>query len=190
MFDMEKARQELETMISGLYAGERKLLVFGEGPRNARVMLIGEAPGEKESLEGRPFVGKAGQNLNTFLEVSGLTRQDMYVTNVVKFRPTRVSAAGRASNRPPTKEEIRLFLPFLKKEISDIRPRWIVTLGNVPLQALLGPRETIGAAHGMARPWEGHMLYPMYHPASVIYNPALRDTYQSDMLRFSELIHT
>lgn len=188
MFDMQRARQELEEMISGLYAGERKLLVFGEGRVNARVMLIGEAPGEKESLAGRPFVGKAGQNLNAFLEVSGLTREDMYVTNVVKFRPTKISAAGRASNRPPTREEIRLFLPFLKKEIETVAPKWVVTLGNVPLQALLGQKETVGEAHGMARAWEGRMLYPMYHPASVIYNPGLKEIYQGDMLRFAELI--
>ncbi len=185
---MDKARRALEDMISGLYTGEKKLLVYGEGQKNARVMLIGEAPGEKESLEGRPFVGKAGQNLNAFLEMSGLRREEMYVTNVVKFRPTKLSPSGRASNRPPTKEEIRLFLPFLRQEIEYVAPGWVVTLGNVPLQALLGGKETVGQLHGQALDWEGRRLYPMYHPASLIYNPGLREVYREDVLRLSELL--
>ncbi len=188
MREMDKARRELEEMISGLYTGEKKLLVFGEGRQNARVMLVGEAPGEKESIEGRPFGGKAGQNLNAFLELSGLSREEMYVTNVVKFRPTKVSATGRASNRPPTKEEIRLFLPFLLKEIDSVAPEWVVTLGNVPLQALLSSRDTVGQLHGQAISWRERTLYPMYHPASLIYNPSLRDTYREDVLRLSELL--
>ena len=99
---MEKLRAEMQRLMNQLYEGENKVLVFGEGAIGARVMLVGEAPGAQEALLGRPFVGKAGKNLNEFLELAGLDRGELYVTNTVKFRPTRVSEAGRNVNRPPT----------------------------------------------------------------------------------------
>ena len=79
-------------------------------------------------------------------------------------------------------------MPFLEKEIGYVSPGWIVTLGNVPLQALLGSKETVGAAHGQARDVGGRALYPMYHPASPIYNPSLREAYREDVLRLAELL--
>ena len=180
---MERYRTELRDFIQALYEGEKKVLVFGEGQPGAAVMLIGEAPGEQETLQGRPFVGKAGRNLDEFLELAGLDRAALYVTNTVKFRPTRLSGAGRVINRPPTQEEIRLFLPWLKREIEWVNPRAIVTLGNVPLRALLGRSAVIGELHGCFQEWEGRRLYPMYHPASVIYNPGLKPVYRADVER-------
>ena len=115
--ELEKLRGELEALIGEVYEGERKVLVHGEGRVGARVMLIGEAPGEQESLKRRPFVGKAGKNLDEFLELAGIDRGEMYVSNAVKFRPTKLSAAGRVVNRPPTREEVKLFLPWLMREI-------------------------------------------------------------------------
>ena len=115
--ELDRMRAELERLIAELYEGERKILVHGEGAPEARVMLVGEAPGEQETLQGRPFVGKAGKNLNEFLELAGLRREELYVTNAVKFRPTKLSAAGRIVNRPPTREEVQLFLPWLRREI-------------------------------------------------------------------------
>ena len=144
-------------------------------------MLIGEAPGEQETLKRRPFVGKAGKNLDEFLEIAGLDRSDLYVSNAVKFRPTKISAAGRIVNRPPTREEIRLFLPWLKSEIECVHPEVVVTLGNVPLKALTGNRSVIGEMHGRFVPYEGRVLYPIYHPASLIYNRSLADTYRADL---------
>ena len=91
---MEKLRSELTAFIDELYAGEKKVLVFGEGDPGAAVMMIGEAPGEQESLLGRPFVGKAGKNLNEFLEGAGMDRSALYVTNTVKFRPTKGVIGG------------------------------------------------------------------------------------------------
>ena len=85
-------------------------------------MLVGEAPGEQEALEGRPFVGKAGRNLAGFLEALGLRRSEIYITNVVKVRPTRVSPAGRVVNRPPSREEKALFTPWLMREVAVVRP--------------------------------------------------------------------
>ncbi len=185
---MDDMRAQLSALIDSVYEGEKKVLVFGEGAPFARVMMIGEAPGEQEALQGRPFVGRAGKNLDEFLAMSGLSRGEMYVTNVVKFRPTRISDAGRIVNRAPTQEEIQLFLPFLKREITLVKPRVVLTLGNVPLRALLGPGAVIGEMHGTLLETPYGNLFPMYHPASLIYNRSLRDAYAADMGTLSELI--
>ena len=183
---MEKFRNELTKFIDGLYEGEKKVLVHGEGRIGARVMLIGEAPGEQETLMGRPFVGKAGKNLDEFLELAGIERDELYVSNTVKFRPTKISAAGRTVNRPPTQEEIKLFLPWLKKEIEMVGPQCVVTLGNVPLKALADRRIVIGDVHGAFMDVDGMRLYPMYHPASMIYNPSLREVYREDIQKLAK----
>jgi len=188
--EMERYRRELERFIDELYPGEKKPLVHGEGARGARVMMIGEAPGEQETLLGRPFVGKAGKNLDEFLEVAGMDRRELYVSNAVKFRPTKLSAAGRVVNRPPTREEIKLFKPWLEREIGLVDPECVITLGNVPLRALIGGTQVIGDVHGQFMAWNGRKLYPMYHPASVIYNPALKDVYRADILRFAAYLST
>ena len=182
---MERFQKEATAFVRNLYEGERKVLVFGEGRVGAPVMMIGEAPGEQESLQGRPFVGKAGKNLDAFLAQAGMDRAALYVTNVVKFRPTKLSAAGRTVNRPPTQEEIKLFLPWLLREIDLVDPRYIITLGNVPLKALTGRGSVIGDLHGSFIDWQGRRLFPMYHPASVIYNPALKDVYSRDITAFA-----
>ena len=127
-----------------------KKLVFGEGKTDGGIMLIGEAPGGEEEKMGRPFVGKAGKNLDEFIELAGLKRDDLYITNVVKFRPTSISEkTGRTVNRTPSREEIEEFVPLLKKEINTYKPYLIVTLGNVPLKAVTGNnRLSIGYCHG------------------------------------------
>ena len=182
---MERFQKEATAFFRNLYEGERKVLVFGEGRVGAPVMMIGEAPGEQESLQGRPFVGKAGKNLDAFLAQAGMDRAALYVTNLVKFRPTRVSAAGRTVNRPPTQEEIKLFLPWLLREIGLVDPRTIITLGNVPLKALTGRGSVIGEMHGRFIDWQGRRLFAMYHPASVIYNPGLKAVYSQDIATFA-----
>ena len=178
---MDRFRRELEAFVREVYEGERKVLVFGEGPLHARVLLVGEAPGEREALEGRPFVGRAGKNLDGFLEGAGIRRSELYVTNAVKFRPVRVSAAGRTVNRTPTQEEVRIFAPWLRREIALVDPQCVVTLGNVPLRAVTEKRLTIGDVHGRLLKAEGRSLFPLYHPASVLYNPALRAIYAEDV---------
>lgn len=185
---MRRLQKEMTAFFQELSPGESRPLVFGEGDPAAQTVLIGEAPGEQESLQGRPFVGKAGKNLDELLEIAGLERERLYITNTVKIRPTRISDAGRVVNRPPSKEEIELFLPWLKKEIALIGPKRIVTLGNVPLKALLGKNATIGAMHGAYAQWEDVPVYPLYHPASLIYNRALRPVYEEDVRRLGELI--
>ena len=187
---MEKFRGELTRFIDGLYEGERKTLVHGEGRLGARVMLIGEAPGEQESLMGRPFVGKAGKNLDHFLALVGLVRGEIYITNVVKFRPTKTGATGRLSNRPPTREEIALFRPWLMAEIARVNPGVIATLGNVPLQAVTDSRITIGEAHGRltVAGETGRPPFPLYHPASLIYNRALAPVYEQDVRALADML--
>ena len=185
---LEKLKDEIRAMVKEVYPDREWVLVFGEGPAQARLMLVGEAPGDQEAMLGRPFVGKAGKLLDAFIAGTGLTRGEMYVTNTVKFRPSRISKAGRVVNRTPTQEEIAAFLPFLKKEIAQVDPACVVTLGNVPLRALLGEKETIGQAHGQMRRQEDRLYFPMYHPASMIYNPGLKAIFAQDMEKLGQLI--
>lgn len=165
-------------------------LVFGDGLNDRPVlMLIGEAPGQQEALQGKPFVGKAGKNLTAFLETVGLERSELYVSNVVKVRPTKISPSGGVVNRPPSREEKQLFTPWLMREIAIVRPDALVTLGNVALQAFMD--ETVGNVHGR---WQRAVvsppddeafslpLFPLYHPASVIYNRSLAEVYRSDLV--------
>ncbi len=162
-----------------------KTLVFGEGAEHPALMMIGEAPGGDEEKQGRPFVGKAGKNLSAFLEVVGLKREEIYISNVVKLRPTKASPkTGKAVNRPPSSAEIAFFLPFLREEIEIVAPRVIVTLGNVPLKAVTGdPAASIGAYHGKPMTLaDGRVLFALYHPAAVIYNRALQAVYDEDLL--------
>ena len=152
-------------------------------------------PGEQEALQGRPFVGKAGKNLDFFLEAVHVKREEIYITNVVKVRPTKLSAAGRIVNRPPDKEEKARFTPWLMREIVLVRPQAIVTLGNVALQAFVD--DVIGNRHGR---WsEANIssddknafalpLFALYHPASVIYNRSLKTTYEADLQVLAETL--
>ena len=187
---MQSFNQKMLRFFQALWPAEEKPIVLGEGNTDhPPVMLIGEAPGEQESLQGRPFVGKAGKNLDGFLSVLELKREDIYITNVVKIRPTKVSDKGRVSNRPPNKEELALFTPYLMEEILLVQPKMIVTLGNVALKALCGPKAIIGDMHGREtrvtvkhEKQEGEFtLFPLYHPASIIYNRSLQEVYDGDL---------
>ncbi len=171
-----------------------KDLVYGEGDENAAVMLIGEAPGAEETRLLRPFVGKAGKNLDEFLFALMLRRQEIYITNVVKFRPYKQSEKGTLSNRPPEKQELTAMTPLLLREIEAVAPRVVVTLGNVPLKALYGSSATIGESHAVpvAAQALSHrfMLFPLYHPASIIYNRALKAVYDEDLKKLRSFLDT
>ena len=174
----------MQAFFQPLWPGEDKPLVLGEGKSDGPVlMLIGEAPGETEVLKRRPFVGKAGKNLDEFLSLAQLRREDIFVSNVVKIRPAEKGPTGRMRNRAPNREELSLFTPWLLKEISAVRPRALVTLGNVPLKALTDPKITVGDCHGT---WlssrAGIPLFALYHPASMIYRRALAPVYEQDVL--------
>lgn len=190
---MEQFKKRCRSFFEPLWPAEEKPLVFGEGKTDGpAIMLIGEAPGEQESLQGSPFVGKAGKNLDGFLDAVGLNRPEIYISNVVKVRPTKVSAKGSVSNRPPNREELALFTPYLYEEIALVKPGLIVTLGNVALQALMGREATIGAYHGQVAQarvnGEMYRVFPLYHPASIIYNRSLTDVYQQDLQTLKTVI--
>lgn len=197
MTAMEHFRRECAAFFAALSVGEQKPLVFGDGPYESPVlMLVGEAPGEQEALLGKPFVGKAGKNLDGFLQVVRLRREDVFVTNVVKVRPTKTSAAGRVVNRAPTREERELFTPWLMREIALVKPQALITLGNVALNAFV--KQPIGSAHGtwrrvvVAPPDAAAFtlpLFALYHPAAVIYNGSLRTTYERDLQALADSLY-
>lgn len=163
-------------------------VVFGEGSEDCKIMLIGEAPGADEEKQRRPFVGKAGKNLMEFLSMAELRREDAYLTNVVKIRPFKLSAkTGGKINRPPSREEIDFFVPFLRQEINAVNPLLVVTLGNVPLQAVLNnSKAVIGEYHGKITNIGRIKVFPLYHPAAVIYNSRLSDIYNEDIIKLRD----
>lgn len=139
-------------------------LVFGDGDPDADLMIVGEAPGEEEDLSGRPFVGRAGQLLDRVLASVDIDRADVYVTNMVKFRPP--------GNRNPKPEEIVASVPLLLEQIRLVRPQVIATLGNVPTQWFLESKEGITRLRGRWADWHGVRLLPLYHPAYLLRNPS------------------
>lgn len=169
-------------------------MVFGEGDLDAGIMLIGEAPGAEETRQKKPFVGKAGENLNEFLHVLQMRRENIYITNVVKFRPYTEGKAGRRRNRPPARQEQNHQALYLYKEIALVKPKLVVTLGNIALRSVSGQNKaTVGELHGKTLEIEryGHafMLFSLYHPASIIYNQALKTVYHGDLETLKVCIH-
>ncbi len=145
--------------------------VPGEGPSDARVMIVGEAPGRTEDLDGRPFVGSAGRNLETFLREAGLGRDEIFITNTVKCRPP--------SNRRPNRKEIETCYQYLRKQIDLIAPEMVVLLGDVALKEFF-PEANLSRVHGRTLKRNEIGFFPTYHPASIIYNPSLRPMIMED----------
>ncbi len=137
-------------------------LVFGEGDPDADLMIVGEAPGEEEDRSGRPFVGRAGQLLDRVLASVSIQRDEVYITNMLKFRPP--------GNRVPRPEELEASLPLLLEQVRLVRPQVIVTLGNVPTQWFLKTKEGITRTRGRWASWHGVRVFPMYHPAYLLRN--------------------
>jgi DNA polymerase len=145
--------------------------VPGEGPSDARVILVGEAPGFNEDKQGRPFVGAAGRFLEELLGEAGLKREDVYITNVVKHRPP--------NNRDPLPAELTACLPWLQRQIEIIKPRFIVTLGRFSLGTFF-PGSMISKVHGEVREKDGRYYFAMYHPAAALHQEKLRQTLLED----------
>ncbi len=158
---------------------DRKNAVPGEGDRDPDMMFVGEAPGENEDIEGKPFVGRAGDLLEELLEEVGLSREDVFITNVVKCRPP--------DNRDPRKDEIETCNPYLVKQIECLDPNVIVSLGNHATETLIGEKG-IGELHGKEFEYEDRILIPMYHPAAGLYNPNLKETMLEDMRSLQKYI--
>jgi len=140
----------------------RRTVVFGVGNPNARLMFVGEGPGQEEDRQGEPFVGAAGQRLNQWIVRIGLARKDVYIANIVKCRPP--------GNRAPLPEEAAACLPYLRRQIRAIRPEMICALGSVAMQYLLDTSEKITRVRGKWRQFEGVPLLPTFHPAYILRN--------------------
>ena len=160
-------------------ARSRTRAVPGEGPEDATVMFIGEAPGFHEDKTGRPFVGAAGQFLEELLASIDLTRQDVYIANVIKCRPP--------GNRDPSPVEIEACEWYLNRQIELIRPKMVVTLGRFSM-ARYFPGSKISTIHGQPRKIAGVLYYPMFHPAAALHQPKLRHTVEQDMAQIPELL--
>ena len=157
----------------------RSRAVPGEGPENAEIMLIGEAPGFNEDKQGRPFVGAAGQFLEKLLASANLSRDDVYITNTVKCRPL--------NNRDPLPVEMAACRKYLDRQIAAIAPKVIVTLGRHSLTSFL-PKETITKARGRPRIVNGTTLFPMYHPAAALHQQNLREVIEADIKKLPTLL--
>ncbi len=151
----------------------------GEGPEDADIMFIGESPGWNEDQQGRPFVGPAGKFLDELLNLIGLSRRQVYITNVIKTRPP--------DNRDPLPQEILNCRPWLELQMEIIRPRMVVTLGRYSM-ALFFPKKSIGRIHGTAEKRDGVIYYAMYHPAAALHQQALRQTIEADMLKIPQIL--
>jgi uracil-DNA glycosylase len=144
--------------------------VFGEGPPSAWLMLVGEQPGDREDIAGHPFVGPAGRVLDSALELAGIPRDDVYVTNAVKhFRFER--DGKRRLHKAPSVGQIRACRPWLDGELDAVRPSVVATLGAVAGKALLGPDFRITVERGKPRDWEGRTLVPTVHPSAILRTP-------------------
>lgn len=173
---LESLRAALGECGSCTLAETRGRVVFGSGDPHARVMLIGEAPGRNEDLTGEPFVGAAGKLLDELLGVAGLSRDEIYISNVLKCRPP--------ANRDPKPAEIAACAPVLAEQVRLVDPDVIVTLGNFATRFMLGTRDGITTLHGRSTVLDGRTVFPVYHPAAVIYDRGKRDALFAD---FEEL---
>ena len=151
----------------------RENIVFGEGNPNAELMFIGEGPGKHEDLQGRPFVGAAGQLLTKIINAMHLTREDVYIANIVKCRPP--------NNRDPEHDEIKACLPYLLKQIELIKPKVICTLGRISTKVLLDTEDKITKIRGKIFDYNGIDLIPTYHPAHLLHHPDNKRLVWEDM---------
>ena len=151
----------------------RHNIVFGVGSPKARLMFVGEAPGEDEDLQGFPFVGKAGQLLTKMIEAMGLRRDDVYICNTVKCRPP--------NNRNPEPDELEACEPFLKGQLASVKPEVIVTLGKFAAQSLLRDGTPISRMRGNWREYEGIPVMPTFHPAYLLRSPAEKGKVWADL---------
>lgn len=160
-------------------AKSAKNLVMGDGNASADVVFIGEAPGKNEDEQGLPFVGAAGKFLDEMLASIGLQRQDVYITNIVKYRPP--------GNRDPYPDEKAAFLPFLKEQLEVIQSKLVVTLGRHSMESLL-PGLQISKCHGQPKRYNGQVYMPLFHPAAALYNGSMRETLMEDFAKIPRVL--
>ncbi len=182
---MEETPEELKLLKDTEICKNCKNIVFGKGNPEAEILFVGEAPGKNEDEQGLPFVGAAGKNLDKLLEKVGLSLEDIYVTNILKCRPPM--------NRDPLPEEVKMHTPYLVRQIKEIKPRIICSLGNHATKFFLAEGDLdriknqpgITSVHGKVREISFYglkiKLIPLFHPAAIIYNQSLRKLWEQDM---------
>lgn len=179
---LEALRDEIgDCRRCGLAKG-RKNIVFGEGSPDAALMFIGEAPGGDEDIQGRPFVGDAGDILMRIIKKMGFKREDVYIGNIVKCRPP--------SNRDPMEDEIKTCLPFIEKQIAIILPKVIVSLGRIASHTLTGTKIPITKLRGKFSEYKGIPVMPTYHPAYLLRNSDIEERWRvwNDAQKVLELL--
>lgn len=182
-----------ERVLSDLVCQEHvkpgKKVVFGVGSVDAKIFFCGEAPGAEEEIQAEPFVGPAGQLLTRIIEAMGLTRSDVYIGNIMNWRPEMPTAFG---NRPPTQEEMSYCLPFLRAQVAVVKPDVIVALGKTAVDGLLGPDPSrrMGSVRGNWFSFEGIPLIPTFHPSYLLRNSSRQTKRQvwEDMLKVMERV--
>ena len=179
MSELQQLAGQISSCMDCNLSQHRTRAVPGEGPEDADLMFIGEGPGYNEDQQGRPFVGQAGLYLEELLASIGLSRNDVYITNMVKCRPP--------NNRDPFPGEIQACSKYLDTQIKLIQPRVIVTLGRHSLGKFL-PGETIGKTHGKPRQVGNLIVYPIYHPAAALRQHTLRAVLEQDFQAIPSLL--
>ena len=181
--ELDRMREELNRLIADLYEGEKKILVHGEGEIGARVMLVGEAPGEQETLMGRPFVGRSGELLTRMIAAIGLERQQVYICNVVKCRPPQ--------NRNPEPDEAQACLNYLRAQVALVRPKVVVLLGKVACRYTLQQEISVTRQHGQWFERKGVWFMPTFHPSALLRDPSKKreawDDFQKVRAKLSEI---
>lgn len=184
---MALQREIIEQKICAELAKQATQLVIGDGNLGAQIVFVGEAPGKNEDLQGKPFVGASGKFLDEMLASIDLKRSDIYITNIVKYRPP--------NNRDPLPEEKRAFWPYLMRQLEIINPKVIVTLGRHAMNCFI-PEAKISVAHGHPRKVKltgdnreyNWLVMPLYHPAAALYNGSMRQTLMTDFQKVRSLI--
>lgn len=182
--ELDKVRQAImDNQVCPELAETATNLVMGDGNIDADIVFIGEAPGKNEDEQGLPFVGAAGKFLNEMLAQAGMARSDVFITNIVKYRPP--------NNRDPLPEEKKAFWPYLLKQLQIIEPKVVITLGRHSMEYFL-PDMKISQVHGQAKriQFGDHKLVivPLYHPAAALYNGSMRQTLIDDFLTVPDII--
>ena len=177
---LEEIRAQVEGCRRCPLADGRTQTVFGVGNPSARVLIVGEAPGKNEDLQGEPFVGAAGKYLNELLAIAGLRREDVFIANVLKCRPP--------GNRDPRPEEIELCTPYLREQTRTIDPEFIVTLGNFSTKFILKTEIGITRLHGTLQRAGRFKVFPIFHPAAALYDGSKREALENDFATLGQLL--
>ena len=179
--ELEKLNLQIRSCTLCSLSQKRNRAVPGEGAPSANILFVGEGPGFYEDQQGRPFVGAAGKLLKKLLHSIGLTREEVYITNMVKCRPP--------NNRDPLPSEIQACKSYLDRQLDMVAPKIVVTLGRYSL-ARFFPNETIGKARGLPRKWNGLTVYPVYHPAAALRSSKLREILEKDFQMLPNLLES